>query len=458
MTESKGAKERDPVDRASRFCYRRLDIDAEAGELCCHYSSDDDDFVERVAFDGTAGSSRWATPEARAAARWIYLLAGVSYYKTGAAELVDCGEALSDAERAFLRTFYVNGLGEFAYRNGLEIGDFILVWPAAPAVPKPQPPWAPKRAPVRPLIPFGGGIDSIVTTEVVKRQSHGDPALFIVSRAGDRFAAIETAAAATGLPIVRADRAVDPKVLRSAERGYFNGHVPVTGIISAVAVLAAVLGDRDGVVMSNEASASAGNLVHGGRTVNHQWSKGMEFEAGFRAMFNENPVGVEYFSLLRASSELWVARQFAALPSYHRAFRSCNKAFYIDKARRLDHWCGKCDKCCFVDLILAPFMEKADLGAVFGGHEPLANEGLAEQFRVLLAVSSASKPFDCVGDTSECRSALWLAAQRPDRRDSKLIRRLLGELPPGSEPPSGAFEPSGPHFIPDAYAPVDLVV
>ena len=25
---------------------------------------------------------------------------------------------------------------------------------------------------------------------------------------------------------------------------------------------------------------------------------------------------------------------------------------------RLDHWCGQCDKCCFIDLILAPFMSR----------------------------------------------------------------------------------------------------
>ena len=117
---------------------------------------------------------------------------------------------------------------------------------------------------MRPLIPFGGGIDSIVTVEGV-RQRTGDIALFVVSRPGDRFAAIEKPAAVSGLPVIRAGREIDPQLLRSQELGFLNGHVPVTGIISAIAVLAAVLNDRNAVVMSNEWSASVPTLEHDGR-------------------------------------------------------------------------------------------------------------------------------------------------------------------------------------------------
>ena len=87
--------------------------------------------------------------------------------------------------------------------------------------------------------------------------------------------------------------------------------------------------------------------------------------------------GFAYFSALRPFSELWVARRFAALTQYHDTFRSCNRAFHIDKSLRLDHWCGRCDKCCFIDLILAPFVPAADLERIFGGHEPLADSDMA---------------------------------------------------------------------------------
>jgi hypothetical protein len=293
------------------------------------------------------------------------------------------------------------------------------------------------------------------------RQEAGEAntALFILSRRGDRYAAIEGSAATSGLPVIRAERELDRRILISDELGYFNGHVPVTGIVSSIAVLAAYLHRRDAVVMSNEASASVGNLVSNGRVVNHQWSKSIGFEEGFRAALASSGVDVDYFSLLRPASELWVARRFAELTAYHRTFRSCNKAFFVDPSRRLDHWCGECDKCCFVDLVLAPFMARAALEEVFDNREPLANESLIDKFRVLLALSAAPKPWDCVGDSSECRAALRLAAAREDRQEAPLVQSLAAELSQGLPVDADdATGISGPHFIPDAYAPGNLLV
>jgi UDP-N-acetyl-alpha-D-muramoyl-L-alanyl-L-glutamate epimerase len=450
-----------PRRRAERFSYERLEVDEQLGELRCHYSLDDRHFVERIGVGGVP-TERWATPDARAAALWVFLLAGISYYKAGAPPGIDLGEVgITTQDLEFLRTFYVDGLGEYAYRNELDLSGLEIAGdkpatastePAVATVPEPQ---------LRPLVPFGGGIDSIVTTELVRERAGEQTAVFVVSAAGDRFAAIEAAAAATRLPVIRAERALDPAIFRE-DLGFLNGHVPVTGIISAIAVLAAVLHGRDAVVMSNEASASSGNLVVGGRVVNHQWSKGVDFEEGFRGALARHGVSAEYFSMLRSASELWVAQRFAAMGRYHHVFRSCNRAFYVDPALRLDRWCGECDKCCFVDLVLAPFMERTELEAVFAGHEPLDNDSLADRFRTLLATSSSPKPFDCVGDTPECRTALRLTATRPDRRDSGLVHQLAAELP--AEPADAGAEvghllrPGRHHFIPDAYAPSDLLV
>ena len=264
-------------------------------------------------------------------------------------------------------------------------------------------------------MPFGGGIDSIVTVEQVRRLA--DAALFVVSRPADRFDAIEQPAAVTGLEVVRAEREIDPQLLRSAELGFLNGHVPVTGILSAIAVLAAVLEDRDAVVMSNEWSASIPTLEYAGRPVNHQFSKSEQFEAAFRDVLAHGPVPLPgYFSWLRDRTELWVGQEFAALEPYHDSFRSCNKAFYTERARRLDHWCGQCDKCCFIDLILAPFLPAEALRRIFAvTGEPLDDPGLAAKFRSLLG--AGAKPFECVGEVTECRAAVLLAARRDDRAD-----------------------------------------
>jgi hypothetical protein len=438
-------------DRGRVFRYEGFAADAERGVLTCRYSLDGREFAEHVAMAPGPG---WRNERARAAARLVFLLAGVSYYKTAAPPVIDLGPAaLTDAELAFLREFYLQGLGEFAYRNALDLTDLRIeasraaATPATPATPA-------AREIRRALVPFGGGIDSIVVVERVRRLA--DAALFVVNRPADRFEAIEAPAAVTGLPIIRAEREIDPQLLRSAELGFLNGHVPVTGILSAIAVLAAVLTGRDAVVMSNEWSASIPTLEHDGRQVNHQYSKGDAFEAALRGVLADSPAPMpQYFSWLRDRTELWVGREFAALEAYHGSFRSCNKAFYSDPARRFDHWCGQCDKCCFIDLILAPFIPAADLRRIFAQTgEPLDDPGLAGKFLALLG--AGRKPFECVGEVNECRAAVLLAAQRDDRAGAGLLKRLAAQVAGWPDGPSEAeiaamLRPVGENFIPAGY-------
>jgi hypothetical protein len=437
--------------RGRVFRYEGFAADPEQGLLTCRYSLDGREFAERFSLAPGPG---WNTPAAQAAARIVYLLAGVSYYKTAAPPVIDLGDvALTGRETAFLREFYLSGLGEYAYRNHLDLSDLIIR--ATPAA-EPRDVARPSSQSLRPLVPFGGGIDSIVTVEQVRRRTP-DIALFVVSRPGDRFAAIEEPAAVSGLPVIRAGREIDPQLLRSAQLGFRNGHVPVTGIISAVAVLAAALGNRDAVVMSNEWSASVPTLERGGRQVNHQWSKSEAFERGFRGLLAASPARMpEYFSALRDRTELWVGERFARLAQYHGTFRSCNRAFHIDPSRRMDHWCGQCDKCCFIDLILAPFMPAAQLRAVFSREgEPLDKPGLKPKFQALLG--SGAKPFECVGEVNECRVAVLLAAGRADRAQSPLLRELAAEVASRPDAPAPAQaqamrHPVGTSLVPRRYA------
>ena len=228
--------------RGRVFRYEGFATDPERGLLTCRYSLDGRDFAERVSL--TPGP-RWDTPAARAAARLVFLLAGVSYYKTAAPPVIDLGEHRAHRRRARLPARL---LPSGPRRVRLQERPRPLRPPHRGADrPRPAPAAAGARAaqplPVslgRALVPFGGGIDSIVTVEGVRKVA-ADVALFVVSRPGDRFAAIERPAEVSGLPVVRAGREIDPQLLRSAELGFRNGHVPVTGVISAIAVLAAVL-------------------------------------------------------------------------------------------------------------------------------------------------------------------------------------------------------------------------
>ncbi len=433
------------------FRYAGHELDTRASVLRCAYALGERSFAETFEL----GEGDWASPAAAEAARLVYLLAGVSYYKTHAPRVIELDVALRAAERELLRDHYVRGLGEFAYRNGIDLAQLELSAEASDA-----PPAGYDAAPGGPLVPFGGGIDSIVTVESLKPR-HLGATLFVVEPHTEPFAAIEGVIPITGLPVARVRRNIDAQLFEDpAVSGFLGGHVPVTGIIMALATLVAVGRGLDTVVMSNEWSASAGNLVLGGRVVNHQYSKSHEFEERFgrvvRAALGDRPA---VFSFLRPYSELWVAERFARLGEYHRAFRSCNRAFFIDPARRLERWCGECDKCCFIDLVLAPFVPRVELEAIVSGREPLAREELAERFEILVGLSPDPKPFECVGEVGECRAAVALAAARGDRAETVLLGRLAGRLPEISAAEVALLLAAHqPHDVPDAYAAEDQLV
>jgi hypothetical protein len=436
---------------SSVFRYESFTTDAETGLLTCSYSLDGREFTERVTLPP---GPRWSGAAAQAAARLVFLLAGVSYYKTAAPPVIDLGEtALTPLEHGFLRDFYINGLAEFAYRNTLDLSSLTFTGSLTKSMTQTTRSSEVNHAIDRVLVPFGGGVDSIVTVEGVRGRGK-ELGLFVVSRVGDFYDAIEAPLAVTRLPVLRATREIDPALLRSAENGFLNGHVPVTGIISAIAVLAAVLDGRGSVIMSNEWSASIPTLEYQGKPVNHQYSKSAEFEAAFRAVLEQYGLP-EYFSYLRDRTELWVGNEFAALEQYHGTFRSCNKAFYADQSRRLDHWCGQCDKCCFIDLILAPFLPKQRLSEIFAvAGEPLTDAGLRDKFRGLLG--AGAKPFECVGEVNECRAAVLLAARRPDRAQDRLLQELAAEVAQWPDAPSehdaeAMLRPVGESFVPEAY-------
>ncbi|HKY68830.1 MAG TPA: hypothetical protein VJM49_20750, partial [Acidimicrobiales bacterium] len=91
--------------RGAAFRYEGYDLDPAAGRLTCRYSLDGRTFAEVVAFPGHIGADRgrWDDPAADAAARWVFLLAGVSYYKTAAPPVVELPTTpLRAAERDFL--------------------------------------------------------------------------------------------------------------------------------------------------------------------------------------------------------------------------------------------------------------------------------------------------------------------------------------------------------------------
>ena len=82
-----------------RFRYDGFAIDPADSVVACRYSTAGHSFTERFTFEH---GGDWDDPAVVAAVRILYLLAGVSYYKTSAAPLIDLGDTADDAGRARL--------------------------------------------------------------------------------------------------------------------------------------------------------------------------------------------------------------------------------------------------------------------------------------------------------------------------------------------------------------------
>jgi hypothetical protein len=422
-----------------RFVSRSIDAD---GFVSLRYALDDaHEFEERfrlpIGLDGDAVTSSTV----RGLLDLLHWVAGVSYYKAAAPPSVSCESGdPPPAARALLEALYSEGLGEFALVNGLQELP-RPAFPAArdprraarahvPAARDPRPDARGRRRPAaaarrleRLLVPVGGGKDSAVAIEIA-RLSGVSPTLFSIGDPPPIAGTVEVA----GLPRLLATRRIDPYLLQCNAAGALNGHVPVTATVACAALLTAALNGLDAVALANERSASSPNTVWNGIEINHQFSKGAVAERLLSAAAGGVRGAPAIFSVLRGASELAIARAFARMPRYHRAFTSCNRVFRIDADRRSATWCTDCDKCRFVCLILAPFMSPDALREIFG-EDLLGDERHHEGFARLMG-SGGHKPLECVGEERECLAAISLLAADPRWREHAVVRRLADELTP----------------------------
>jgi hypothetical protein len=432
----------------SEFCFDGYDYDPMRSTLSLRYSyRDGPRFEERLIFDFAPRQLSVAAKEVLDRIfRLILLLSGVSYYKAFIPKLLTCRAFTLDERTAeFSRKFYEKGLAEFAFRNGLSLhGHFRFQSGSRSAAPP-----ITIELPRRTCVPVGGGKDSLVTIECLR--CGGEPiVLFSLGDAEPIAACIAT----SRLPFIRVHRQLDSGLFKLNEAGALNGHIPITGILSAIALAAAVISGCDAVVMSNEHSASAANLSLEGFEVNHQYSKSFEFEEDFaRYVKRFISPSISYFSLLRPLSEIEIARRFSKYPAYFGVFRSCNTAFRQAREARGRHWCCNCPKCRFVFLALSPFVAKPDLIEIFGCNL-LGDETQREGFAELCGLR-ANKPFECVGETSESAGVMTYLAGHPDWRNDNVVRRLNQEFPSlregGSAKFRALFEVRQPHRVPASY-------
>ena len=423
------------MPRFQTFSFERYRFDPDSRRLTLQYALDDSvRFTEsfRFDFDFADGYSR---PALERALFGLFLMAGVSYYKTYVPPKIRLRESrLSPGQAAFFAESYEHGLGEFFYRNRLR--------PRAPAFE------GSARTPDRPVrlpglkgavVPIGGGKDSIVAAELM-RSSGREFATWNV-RTGGRIAPLVRA---IGAPHLHVDRTVAPNIGAANRQGAYNGHVPITGILMFLATVTAILTGRKDVVFANESSANEPNLTYRGRTINHQYSKSLVYERRFQQYLRRyvSP-DLRCFSVLRPLSELAIAEVFCEryLETYAGAFSSCNRNFKLSGRRKSLGWCGECPKCAFVFALFSPFVTRERLLALFGGRNLFEQPALDTTFRELLGITG-TKPFECVGEIREVRAAVTFA-----RRSGNYPELDRFRFPP----PRYDYRRFRPHAMPPPY-------
>lgn len=390
----------------STFSFDGYEFDQATYQATFRYSHTDPDlsFVERITFDAAADD--YDKDVLVRALDLAHLLVGVSYNKCFAnAEIAFASGGIDDWQAAFLNHVYQEGLSQYAFENGLTRRDLAQFVATTREV---LPPIGYRGQGIVSM--QSGGKDSLLVAALLeKTQQPYTP--FYIRSSDEHPALLDT----LSTPLVNAYRRIDRSALQQAsELGGLNGHVPVTYIALAYALVQGVLLGKNTVLA---AIAHEGEEPHAwidDLPVNHQWSKTWPAERLFAEYVRRYiSADIRVGSPLRQYSELRVAQLFAeqVWGRFGETFSSCNVANYQQQSDNTTlTWCGRCPKCANSYLLFAPFVPADVLQRCLGG-ALFAQPELADTFRGLLGVDGVMKPFECVGEVDELRRAYHLAQQ-----------------------------------------------
>ncbi|OGK20311.1 hypothetical protein A3C23_02780 [Candidatus Roizmanbacteria bacterium RIFCSPHIGHO2_02_FULL_37_13b] len=353
----------------------------------------------------------------------LLLMLGISYYKLYCPKEIKInGYSLTSDQAKFWNTVYTKGLGEFFYKNKIDFHGLVNF------------PYHNSTSGVesvklivsqKALVPFGGGKDSIVTAQILKEKNIPF----------ETFTLNTTRLQQDLIKLLNVNniivmRELDPKLfVLNEHKGVYNGHIPITAIYSFVAIIVAYMYGFNEIVMSNEKSASFGNVEYLGSEINHQWSKSEEFERLFHDYINKFVTGdINYYSLLRPFYEIEVIHQFVKWPQYFPLFSSCNVNFQIKKNVGKKKWCGSCAKCCFIFTLMSSFISKNELIKIFK-ENLFAKTDLIHIYRELLGLEKI-KPFECVGTPEETMVAFYAASRRSEYKNDIVMQMFEREVYP----------------------------
>lgn len=350
----------------------------------------------------------------------------VSYLKATCSPtlIVKCG-ALNEEQINWFKKLYINGLGEFFYRNNIveamNIDTFLKIRVDCVKEDAKKKEKEEKLLLTETLngnlVPVGGGKDSALSLEVLKDM---DNICYIVNpRGASRDSAV--VAGYNEDAIYAPKRTLDAKLFELNKQGFLNGHTPFSAILAFSAYASGVICGRKNIVLSNEASANEANVS--GTNINHQYSKSIEFENDFREYVSKHICenGPNYFSLLRPLSEWQIVKGFTKTDKYFEVFKSCNVG------SKQDIWCENCPKCLYVYIMLKAFLSEEDMNRIFKT-DMLDNTSLRDIFNGLV-YPNYDKPFECVGTKEEINLSLNMIVDRI-KKEGKESPTLLKDFEP----------------------------
>jgi len=261
------------------------------------------------------------------------------------------------------------------------------------------------------LIPVGGGKDSAVTIQMLKKMK---PSLFSLNPDKTTKAMFKLSGSDE---MIIVNRKIEKNLLEMNRQGCLNGHTPFVAYLSFLTVLVSYLFNKKYIVFSNEDSANEENVIWHDKKINHQYSKTYQFEKDFSSYCSNYLMeNVECFSALRLLYELQIAFIFSNMKEYFPVFLSCNEAnkTYSGSKKITGKWCNHCSKCLFVYLILYPFLEQKELELIF--KEDLFNKKELLPILKELTGEKKVKPFECVGTRKEVLAALYLGYKNKKER------------------------------------------
>lgn len=383
----------------SRFVFKSYSFDAPS--LTAHFTYEFDDgrtFHEQTTFQAAENYNIDVLDKALFLA---FIVSGVSYYKAFPTRDVVVDVALDDWQADFFSRVYQEGLGQFAFENNMKRDDLAHFNGYSEANVSEA-----RRYDGQGVLALqSGGKDSLLTASLLHDKGIDFTPWYVAS--GDHHPKLLDS---FDTPLVIAQRSIDRDALKQAsENGAKNGHVPITYIISSLALVQAILLNKKDIVVSIAHEGEEPDTQIGDLAVTHQWSKTWAAETAFAEYVAKyiSP-DIRIGSPLRGLSELRVAELFVqhAWQRYGLEFSSCNVANYGQGSDNTTlRWCGHCPKCANSYLLFAPFVEPDKLRRLFDGRDLFESPLLIETFKGLLGVDGVPKPFECIGEIDELRFA-----------------------------------------------------